>query len=204
MCSIGFFLFCIASPLQWKVFFFKSHCRLFTGGQLEVDQHCSMKWFDAVMMPNPWRHMASIDPNMSKLVIDNIAAQGTSCYFIYLCLPQFFSSSRIFTTLVCPLRMKSNNLAWWRHQVERFSALLAICAGNSPVTGEFPAQMSVTRSLDVLLGLRPNKRFSKQWWCWWFEAPSCQLWRYCNGYSDTKVLQSLFGLLMTTVASFIY
>ena len=29
---------------------------------------------------------------------------------------------------------------WWRHQMETFSALLAICAGNSPVPGEFPAQ----------------------------------------------------------------
>ena len=28
----------------------------------------------------------------------------------------------------------------WRHQMEAFSALLAICAGNSPVTGEFPSQ----------------------------------------------------------------
>ena len=25
---------------------------------------------------------------------------------------------------------------WWRHQMETFSALLALCAGNSPVTGE--------------------------------------------------------------------
>ena len=29
---------------------------------------------------------------------------------------------------------------WWRHQMETFSALLAICAGNSPVPGEFPTQ----------------------------------------------------------------
>ena len=27
---------------------------------------------------------------------------------------------------------------WWRHQMETFSALLALCAGNSPVIGEFP------------------------------------------------------------------
>ena len=27
---------------------------------------------------------------------------------------------------------------WWRHQMETFSALLALFAGNSPVTGEFP------------------------------------------------------------------
>ena len=26
-------------------------------------------------------------------------------------------------------------LTWWRHQVEAFSTLLAICAGNSPVSG---------------------------------------------------------------------
>ena len=28
--------------------------------------------------------------------------------------------------------------SWWHHQMETFSALLAICAGNSPVSGEFP------------------------------------------------------------------
>ena len=37
-------------------------------------------------------------------------------------------------------------LPWWRHQMETFSALLAFCVGNSVVTGEFPAQRSVTRS----------------------------------------------------------
>ena len=35
--------------------------------------------------------------------------------------------------------------------METFSALLAICAGNSPVPGEFPAQWPVTRSFDVSL-----------------------------------------------------
>ena len=33
--------------------------------------------------------------------------------------------------------------------METFSALLAICTGNAPVTGEFPAQRPVTRSFDV-------------------------------------------------------
>ena len=37
--------------------------------------------------------------------------------------------------------------SWWRHQMEIFSASLAICAGNSPVNGEFPAQRPVTRGL---------------------------------------------------------
>ena len=44
---------------------------------------------------------------------------------------------------------------WWRHQMEAFSALLAIRAVNSPVTGKFPAQRPVTRSFDVFFDLRP-------------------------------------------------
>ena len=52
------------------------------------------------------------------------------------------------------------NKSWWRHQMETFSALLAICAGNSPVTGEFPAQRPVTRSFDVFFDLRLNKRLN--------------------------------------------
>ena len=73
---------------------------------------------------------------------------------------------------------------WWRHQMETFSALLAICAGNSPVTGEFPAQRPVTRGFDVFFDMRPNKRFSKQWRGWWFEMPSRPLWRLCNDVLD--------------------
>ena len=38
-------------------------------------------------------------------------------------------------------------ITWWRHQMETFSSLLAFWAGNSPVTGAFPAQRPVTRSL---------------------------------------------------------
>ena len=41
-------------------------------------------------------------------------------------------------------------------------AILALCVGNSPVTGEFPSQRSVTRSFDVFFDLRLNKRLSKQ------------------------------------------
>ena len=64
--------------------------------------------------------------------------------------------------------------------METFSALLAICAGNSPVPGEFPTQRPVTRSFDVFFDLRLNKRLSKQSWRWWFETLSCPLWRHRN------------------------
>ena len=68
--------------------------------------------------------------------------------------------------------------SWWRHQMETFSALLAICAGNSPVPGEFPTQRPVTRSFDAFFDMCLNKRLSKQSWGWWFETPSRPLWRH--------------------------
>ena len=71
--------------------------------------------------------------------------------------------------------------AWWRHQMETFSALLAICAGNSPVPGEFPTRRPATRDFDAFFDLHPNKRLSIQWWGWWFETQSCPLWRHSIG-----------------------
>ena len=47
-------------------------------------------------------------------------------------------------------------LTWWRHQMETFPALLALCAGNSPVADESPSQSPVTRSFDIFFGLRLN------------------------------------------------
>ena len=78
-------------------------------------------------------------------------------------------------------------VSWWRHQMETFSALLAICAGNSPVPGEFPAQRPVTRSFDVFFDLRLNKPLGKQWWGWWFETLWHPLWRHCNDLIGTGI-----------------
>ena len=67
-----------------------------------------------------------------------------------------------------------------RHHMETFSALLALCVGNSVVTGAFPTQRPETRSFGVFFDLRLNKRLSKQSRGWWFETPSRSLWRHCN------------------------
>ena len=64
--------------------------------------------------------------------------------------------------------------------METFSVLLTINAGNSLVTGEFPAQRPVTLSFDVFYDLRLNKRLSKQSVGWWFGTPSHSLWRQSN------------------------
>ena len=93
-------------------------------------------------------------------------------------------------------RLKCNlTSTWWRHQMETFSALLAICAGNSPVPGEFPTQRPVTRSFDVYFDLRPNKRPSKQSWGWWFQTQSRPLWRHRNGIWDYYKSQMLLCML---------
>ena len=81
--------------------------------------------------------------------------------------------------------------------METCSALLAICAGNSPVTGEFPAQRPVTGNFDVFFDLGLNERLSKQSRGWWFEMPSRSLWRHNNVRTVTKALPgvSVFAFL---------
>ena len=78
--------------------------------------------------------------------------------------------------------------------MEAFSPLLAICAGNSPVTGEFPAQRPVTRSFDVFLDLRLNKRLSKQSKRRWLETPSRTLWHRCYALVPDKTPQCSISL----------
>ena len=46
--------------------------------------------------------------------------------------------------------------------MESFSALLAICVGNSSVTGEFPTQRPVMQGNDVFFDLHLSEWLSKQ------------------------------------------
>ena len=61
--------------------------------------------------------------------------------------------------------------SWWRHLMKTFSALLDLCAGNSPV------------SFDVFVDLRLMKPLRKQWRLRWFETPEPSLWRHSNDFS---------------------
>ena len=70
--------------------------------------------------------------------------------------------------------------SWWRLQLETFSTSLALSAGNSPVTSEFPHKRPVTRSFAVFFDLCSNKRLSKQSRRRWLETPSRSLWRHYN------------------------
>ena len=69
--------------------------------------------------------------------------------------------------------------------MKTFSALLALCAGNSPVTGDFPSQRPVKRRYDIFYDLYLNRQLSKQLKRRWFETLSRSLWRHCN-WSDVS------------------
>ena len=71
----------------------------------------------------------------------------------------------------------------WRHQMETYSALLTLCAGNSPVTGEFPAQRPATRNFDV--------SFICAWINGWANNREAGDSRRHRGHYDVMVMQGL-------------
>ena len=124
----------------------------------------------------------SSDPRMNKDT-NNFHISG---FFAKLSPPCAESSGQCFVFYEISSSWEKSIAPWWRHQMETSAALLALCARNSPVTGEFHSQRPVTRSFDVFFDLRLNKLLSKQSRCRWFETPSsCSLWRQCN---DTSAL----------------
>ena len=82
------------------------------------------------------------------------------------------------------------------------SVLLALCAGNSMVTGEFPSQRPVTLNFDVFFDLC----LSKQPWSWWYETPSRSLWRHCIMYVGCvlEVLNNLPLCALAQVTTWLY
>ena len=76
---------------------------------------------------------------------------------------KFLMQSEVLFVLIdsSQFRLSGVDVSWWRHQMKTFLASLAICAGISPVTGEFPANRPVTRSFDAFFDQRLNKRLIK-------------------------------------------
>ena len=62
--------------------------------------------------------------------------------------------------------------------METFSAILVLCAWNSPVNSPHKGQWRGVLMFYLICAL--NKQLSKQWRDQWFETPSRSLWRYCN------------------------
>ena len=67
---------------------------------------------------------------------------------------------------------------WWCHEMETFSALLALCAGNSPVTGEFPHKGQWRGAL--MFSLMHWRHCNERYVCWWIMIISPKLCLYCT------------------------
>ena len=76
--------------------------------------------------------------------------------------------------------LHGHRFIWWRHQMETFSALLALCVGNHWSPENSPHKGQWRRALMFSLIYALNKRSSKQSWGRWFEMPPRSLWRHCN------------------------
>ena len=102
------------------------------------------------------------------------------------------SSATCMQYRICPKVILNSNLVKYHSSVTsisviksfmtssngNISALLALCEGLPPITGEFPSHRPVTRSFDVFFDLSLNKLLSKQSRRRWFETSSCSLWRH--------------------------
>ena len=94
--------------------------------------------------------------------------------------------SRIFYFLFC-----HDDVIKWKHLARYWPFVQGI--HRSPVKWG-PAQRPLMRSFDVIFDLRLNERLSKQYCGWWFETPSCPLWRHSNGsrFSRKKSLVQIW------------
>ena len=86
-------------------------------------------------------------------------------------------------------RHRHDDVIKWKH----FRVTGLLC-------GEFtghrwiPITMASDAELWFFFNLRPNKRLSKQSWGWWFETPSCSLWRHCNALTQAHLSITLILL----------
>ena len=60
-------------------------------------------------------------------------------------MPWFQTNNGTAHCCIIRLQFVKTKIAWWRHLMEIFSRLPALCASNQSVTGEFPAQRAVMR-----------------------------------------------------------
>ena len=116
---------------------------------------------------------AKSSSSMTKL--DRVKFTSFVIFFRYtICIARFHRRSIYFSWCLHTI------YPWWHHQMEAFSALLALCEGNPPITGGFLSQRPVTRNFDVFFNLLLNKRLSKQFIRWLFQTPSRSSWCHCN------------------------
>ena len=106
-------------------------------------------------------------------ILSNICWRFSTCDFNTLGVKNFITSSSQLRTLE----------TWWRHEMDTFSTLLALCEGNLPVTGGFLWKAS-DAELWCFLWSAPEQSRRR-----WFETSSSSLWRH---YKETMLNERLY------------
>ena len=158
----------------------------------------------------PWRRNLNLPTELSR--IQNVVNPSKNMSSVSLCfvIAIFLDSRHVFIPSSQDWFTSTRTIAWlpqvllqqsWTMMTSSNGNIFRVTGplcGEFTGPGEFPAQRPVTRSFDVFVDLRLNKRLSKQPWGWWFEAPSWSLWRQCNGYRQWHVkfyVRDCFGWL---------
>ena len=109
-------------------------------------------WHEWILL---WIVMSLIDWSRLVFIPSHIDISQTIFDADYFC-GTFFSQWKCYIT--SKYQETQRVVTFYQHddviKWKQFFALPALCAGNSPVTGEFPSQKAVTRSFDVFFDLR--------------------------------------------------
>ena len=83
---------------------------------------------------------------------------------------------------------------WWRHQMETFSALLALCVGNSPVTGKNSPHKGQWRGALMFL-------WSAPWINDWVNNSEAGDLRRHRAHYDVFVMRVIYSFITSKIAS---
>ena len=120
----------------------------------------------------------NIDCNVKKISL-NGSTRITTFYGIWFVCYTTNNSSALYIELPL-IKFLLSKFQWWRHQMQTFFRVTGRFCREFTGHQWIPLTKPVTRSFDVFFDLRLDKRLSIQSRGWWFETPSCSLWRHCN------------------------
>ena len=187
----------LASDIKWFSHFMKIHQPLifFVSTPLPLVPHICIGESDNGLLPD-WRqaiictntYLLSFGPPGAKISNISIKIQNISFTKMYLKISSvkwwpFYTRGNELTYcgLVVPYCPMDHYQHYWRHQMETFSMLLALCEGNPPFTGGFPSQRPVMRSFDVLYDVCLSNGWANSWY-------TCDL-KFHGAHCDVTVMR---------------
>ena len=116
---------------------------------------------------SPGRHQAIIWINAGLLQIGHLGKAS----MIFFIKTHTFSLKKIHLIMspgkLRPFLVSASMCEWWRHNMEAFTAILVVCEGNLPVTGEFRSQRASNVDFDGFFNpykLLKNSRITGDSW----------------------------------------